>query len=64
MLGELVHQAVKRGRDREKENARSDRSPKKGSEPSKGRKGITITPSLNAPRTSSIKCVSALAKAI
>ncbi|RDX99488.1 hypothetical protein CR513_17456, partial [Mucuna pruriens] len=57
-LGELVHQAVK------KEKARSERSPKKGSEPFQGRKETVVTPSPNAPKIRNIKCLSALEKAI
>ncbi|RDY11467.1 hypothetical protein CR513_03875, partial [Mucuna pruriens] len=43
-------------RDKEKEKVRSDKSPKKGSEPSQGHKKIVVTPSPSAPRTKSHDC--------
>ncbi|RDY09289.1 hypothetical protein CR513_06344, partial [Mucuna pruriens] len=46
-----------RGRDKEK--VRSDRSPKKGSDPFQVRKEIIVTPT---PRTSGIKCFKCLGK--
>ncbi|RDY03994.1 hypothetical protein CR513_12356, partial [Mucuna pruriens] len=50
------------GRDRDKNKVRSYRSPKKESDPFQGRKEIVVTPSLNAPRMSSIKCFKCLGK--
>ncbi|RDX81032.1 hypothetical protein CR513_38327, partial [Mucuna pruriens] len=62
VLGELVHQAVKRSRDKEKDKVRSDKSPKKGSEPFQCQKEIVFTPSPSASRTSSIECFKCLGK--
>ncbi|RDX68984.1 hypothetical protein CR513_51960, partial [Mucuna pruriens] len=49
-----------KGRDREKEKVRSDRSPKKGSEPFQGPKELFVTPF--APSTSKIKWFNCLGK--
>ncbi|RDX58687.1 hypothetical protein CR513_61981, partial [Mucuna pruriens] len=71
-LSELVHQAIKeeytrkayggssgwKGKEREKDRARREKSPKKGSKPSISRKELTPMP----PRTSSIKCFKCLEK--
>ncbi|RDY04985.1 hypothetical protein CR513_11215, partial [Mucuna pruriens] len=51
-----------RGRDKNKEKAKSDRSSKKGSGPFQGCKEITITLSPNAYTTRSIKCFKCLDK--
>ncbi|RDY03940.1 hypothetical protein CR513_12402, partial [Mucuna pruriens] len=64
-LGELVHQAIKwfeRKREREKEKARREKSPKKGSESSLGQKEATSTPIPMAPWTSNFKCFKCLGK--
>ncbi|RDX87664.1 hypothetical protein CR513_30832, partial [Mucuna pruriens] len=53
----IIGSSSLRGRDREKEKARSERSPKKGSEPFQG-----FTPSPNAPKSSNIKCFNYLGK--
>ncbi|RDY09305.1 hypothetical protein CR513_06331, partial [Mucuna pruriens] len=49
-------------KDREKEKARREKSPEKGSEPFLGRKEVTSTPTLMAPKTSNIKCFKCLGK--
>ncbi|RDY13518.1 hypothetical protein CR513_01539, partial [Mucuna pruriens] len=57
-----VYQSAWKGREQEKEKARNERSPKKGSEPFQGRKVTIVTPSPSAPRTSNIKCFKCLVK--
>ncbi|RDX84251.1 hypothetical protein CR513_34726, partial [Mucuna pruriens] len=49
-----------KGKYKEKEKVRSNKSPKKGSEPFLGPKKLFVTPS--TPRTSSIKCFKCLGK--
>ncbi|RDX76794.1 hypothetical protein CR513_43177, partial [Mucuna pruriens] len=51
-----------KGKEKEKEKVRREKSPKKGSEPSQGRKELAITPTPNAPRTSNIRCFKCLSK--
>ncbi|RDY13682.1 hypothetical protein CR513_01362, partial [Mucuna pruriens] len=51
-----------KGKEREKEKGRREKSPKKGSDPSLGRKETTSTPTLMAPRISDIKCFKFLGK--
>ncbi|RDX69850.1 hypothetical protein CR513_50982, partial [Mucuna pruriens] len=51
-----------KGKDKEKERARREKSPKKESEALNGRKEVTFTPTPMTPRTSSIKCFKCLGK--
>ncbi|RDX77519.1 hypothetical protein CR513_42353, partial [Mucuna pruriens] len=59
----IVSSSNWRGRDREKEKVRSDKSIKKGSEPFQSQKEIVVTPSPSTLRTSNIKCFKFLGKA-
>ncbi|RDX85646.1 hypothetical protein CR513_33127, partial [Mucuna pruriens] len=46
-----------KGKEKEKEKVRREKSPKKGSDHSLGQKEITSTPTPNAPRTNGRSCV-------
>ncbi|RDY13234.1 hypothetical protein CR513_01877, partial [Mucuna pruriens] len=51
-----------KGKEKEKEKVRREKSPKKGSDPVLGQKEVASTPTTNAPRTSNIKCFKFLGK--
>ncbi|RDY11915.1 hypothetical protein CR513_03351, partial [Mucuna pruriens] len=60
-LSELVHQDIK-GKEREKDRTRREKSPKKRSEAFIGQKELTLIPTPMPPTTSSIKCFKCLEK--